>query len=90
MSKIELIDFYAPWCGPCTAMAAIIADIEKTYDGKIRITKINIDEKPEEAQKYNVMSMPTFLLKKDGVVQKQLLGMQSKENIEKALDKLLA
>lgn len=89
MSKIELIDFYAPWCNPCQAMAGIIEEVAKEYTGKINLVKINIDEKPEEAQKYNVMSVPTFLLKKNGVVENQLLGIQPKEKIARALDKLL-
>lgn len=89
MSKVELVDFYAPWCAPCQAMMAIIADIEKEYNGKISIQKIDIDQNPEEAGKYNIMSVPTFLLKKDGVVLNQLMGMQSKENLAKTIDKIL-
>lgn len=89
MAKVELVDFYAPWCAPCQAMMPIVTDIEKEYDGKISIQKIDIDQNPEEAHKYNVMSVPTFLIKKDGVVQNQLMGMQPKENLAKALDKIL-
>lgn len=89
MPKIELIDFYAPWCEPCQAMMPIIDEIAKQYDQKITVTKINIDKNPFEAQKYQIMSIPSFVFKEDNSVQNQLVGMQTKENISRILDKLL-
>lgn len=84
-SQTELVQFYAQWCGPCQAMKPIVAEIEKELGDKIKITRVNVDENPEKAQKYNVMSIPTFLVKKNGEVKEQLTGMQTKETLIKKL-----
>lgn len=84
-SQTELIQFYAQWCGPCQAMKPIVAEIEKELGDKIKITRVNVDENPETAQKYNVMSIPTFLIKKNGEVKEQLSGVQTKNDLMKKL-----
>lgn len=79
--SIELIDFYADWCGPCQNMNPIIDEIEEELKDKVKITKINIDEKPDLAAQYNVMSIPNYIIKKDDKVIDQLIGMQTKETL---------
>ena len=80
-----LIDFWAPWCGPCQMMMPVVEELEKEVKD-VKVVKVNIDEKPEIASKYNVMSVPTFLVLKDGKVINQIVGAVPKEEILKALD----
>lgn len=88
---VELMDFWAEWCGPCKIMEPIFDEIEKEYAGKLKITKINVDEDEHRdlVERYNVMSIPTYLFMKDGEVVEQLIGAQPKETITKKLDSLL-
>lgn len=90
--QVELIDFWAEWCGPCKMMAPVIEEIEKEYDGKVKITKVNIDEDANFplVQKHNVMSIPTYLFLKDGEVAKQVIGLQPKKSVTDELDALIA
>ena len=78
MPQVELLDFYADWCGPCQQMKPVIEELEKELKD-VKFTKINVDENQAEAQKYNVMSIPTFIIKKDGKVSDQLNGAQPKD-----------
>lgn len=89
MSKIEVIDFFASWCGPCRIMKPAVEEIEKQYENKLTFHKFDIDENQEEAQKYNVLSIPTILIIKDGNVVNQFVGAQSKETLAKAIDSVL-
>ena len=81
MSTIELLDFYADWCGPCHHMEPIIDEIEKELGDSVKITKINVDTDQDKAGAYNVMSMPTYIIIKDGHVVDQLVGAQSKDTL---------
>jgi len=81
MSAIELLDFYADWCGPCHHMEPIIQEIEKELGDSVKINKINVDTDQDTAGEYNVMSMPTYIIKKDGKVVDQLVGVQSKDTL---------
>ena len=76
---IQLVDFYADWCGPCIVMKPVIDEIEKELAGKIEVKKINVDENQYEANKYGVMSIPTYLVLKDGREVERFVGAQSKE-----------
>lgn len=76
-----LIDFWATWCGPCRAMMPVVEQIAKENEGKIKVCKVNVDEEPELASKFDVMSIPTFVAIKEGKVVGTTLGMQSKEEV---------
>jgi thioredoxin 1 len=76
-----IVDLWAPWCGPCKAIAPILETIAEEFDGKINVVKVNIDENPSIAANYNVMSIPTLLIFKDGNVEGQIVGLASKNKI---------
>lgn len=85
-----LVDFWAPWCGPCKAMNPILEELEKDYAGKMTIAKMNVDENGETPQTYGVMSIPTFILFKGGAVAAQFVGARSKTDMQKDIDAALA
>lgn len=82
---VKLLDFWAPWCGPCRIMNPIIEELEKELKGKVEVVKINVDEKPDEASKYGVMSIPTYILLKDEKEVGRKIGMTSKSDLLKLL-----
>ena len=85
-----MIDFYADWCGPCQMMMPIVEEMAETYDGRIKIGKVNSDEQQELAAKFNVMSIPCFFFMKDGQVVDKAVGGMPKEALAEKLDALLA
>ena len=80
-----LIDFWAPWCGPCRMMGPIIEQLAEEYDGKAKVGKVNVDEEGELSQAFGVMSIPTIVLVKDGKVVKQAVGARPKAEVEAML-----
>lgn len=87
-SKIPVVvDFWAPWCGPCRIFSPIIEETEKEFKGKIKFAKLNTDENQETAGKFNIMSIPTVLLFKDGQVHATSVGALPKESFKKWLEK---
>lgn len=83
---IKLLDFWAPWCGPCRIMNPIIEELEKELAGKVEVVKINVDEKPQEASKYGVMSIPTYIVLKDEKEVGRKIGVTSKEDLLKLVN----
>ena len=83
--KTVLIDFYADWCGPCKMMSPIIDKIAEELDGNVKICKLNVDEAQDMAMKYNVMSIPTLIIFKNGSVVDTIVGLRSKEEILETL-----
>ena len=79
--KPVLVDFYADWCGPCNAMAPVIEELATEFDGKAKVGKINVDDNPNIAVEYNVMSIPTLIIFKNGKEEKRLVGLRDKEEL---------
>lgn len=86
---VVLIDFHAHWCMPCVMMSPIVDAVSKKLKRKIKVGKINVDEAHELAQKYNVRSIPTFIIFKDGKVAEQFVGAVSRGELEKRIKKYL-
>lgn len=76
-----LVDFWASWCGPCRMLAPVVSQIAEELDGKIKVGKINVDEENELALRYNVMSIPSLMLFKNGEIDKKHVGFASKKDI---------
>jgi thioredoxin len=80
-----LVDFWAPWCMPCRMLAPVVDEIAETYQGRMAVGKINIDDCPALAQKYGVMSIPTVVLFKAGQAVEKTVGVQPKEQLEQII-----
>ena len=76
-----IVDFWAEWCGPCKMIAPILEDIAKDHEGQLQIAKLNVDDNPDIARRYDVMSIPTLLVFADGEVKKRLVGAKGKAQL---------
>jgi thioredoxin 1 len=85
-----LIDFWAPWCGPCKAIAPILDELADEYAGKLKIVKINVDDNPATPARYGVRGIPNLLIIKGGQVKEQIVGLIPKVQLVKKLDSALA
>ena len=81
-----LIDFYADWCGPCKMMAPVVEKLAEKYEGKVKVGKVNSDDEPELAQMFQVMSIPNFVIIKDGKVVDRVIGAVPQKALEEKLD----
>lgn len=81
-----LVDYWAAWCGPCKAIAPVLDEAAKKYEGRVTIAKLNVDENPETAAKYGVRGIPTLMLFKDGQAAATKVGALSKSQLENFLD----
>ncbi len=86
---VIMIDFWAPWCGPCQVSGPIVEEVSENIKEKAKIAKLNVDENNEIASKFGVMSIPTFIFIKDGKEIERKIGMQSKEEMIRKIEELL-
>ena len=84
-----LVDFWAPWCAPCRIVSPIIEELAKEYEGKLKVGKVNVDENPNSASRFGIMSIPSVLVFTNGEPIKTMVGAQSKENFKKGIEEAL-
>lgn len=83
-----LVDFWAEWCGPCKAIAPILAELADEYEGRVKIGKVNIDEQQELAAEYGIRAIPTLLLFDKGQVADQIVGLRGKRDLKASFDRV--
>ena len=87
--KPAFVDFWAPWCGPCRIVGPFVEELAPSYQGKAIITKMNVDDNPEVAQRYGVTSIPTLMMFKDGKLVDRAVGAMPKSELQKFIDRNL-
>ena len=85
-----LIDFWAPWCAPCRAIAPVVEELAKEYAGKLKVVKMNVDENPQTPSRYGVRGIPNLILFKGGQVKEQIIGAVPKTQLVKAITSVVA
>ena len=85
-----LVDFWAPWCGPCRMVAPIVEELSAEYDGKVEFVKVNTDDNPNTSVKYGIRSIPTLLVFKDGEAVGQIVGFRPKSDLKERLDAVVS
>ena len=84
-----VIDFWAPWCGPCKMMLPIVDELSKQYDGKVNVGKLNVDENPDTCEQYGIMNIPTMLFFQNGELVNRHVGACRKQDLAQLFDSLL-
>jgi thioredoxin len=84
-----LIDFWAPWCGPCKAIAPVVEELAKEYGGRLKVMKMNVDDNPQTPSRYGVRGIPNLILFKGGQVQDQIVGAVPKAQLVKAINQVV-
>ena len=84
-----IVDFWAPWCGPCHMVSPVVEELAQQYDGKFKVAKMNVDENVETPTRYGIRAIPTLLVFKDGELKDTIVGAVGKANIEKSMLKLM-
>jgi thioredoxin 1 len=84
-----LVDFWAPWCGPCRMVAPVVEAVSGKYAGKLKVVKVNVDDSPATATKFGIRSIPTLAIIKGGQVEEQVIGAQSEDALSQVIDKAL-
>ena len=85
-----LIDFWAPWCAPCRAIAPIVEELSATYAGKLKVVKMNVDDNPKTPSRYGVRGIPNLILFQGGEVKEQIVGAVPKAQLVKVIDRVVA
>jgi thioredoxin 1 len=85
-----LIDFWAPWCGPCKAIAPVVEELAGSYAGKLKVVKMNVDDNPQTPSRYGVRGIPNLILFKGGAVTEQIVGAVPRAQLVRAIDEALA
>ena len=84
-----LVDFWAPWCGPCKSIAPIVEEIAVEYEGKLKVTKLNVDDHPATASRYGIRGIPNLIILKAGAVKEKIVGAVQKAKLVTAIEKAL-
>ena len=89
-SEVVVVDFWAEWCGPCKMISPILEEIASEHNGKVKVAKLNVDDNPDAARRYEVMSIPTLLVFRDGQPVKRLIGAKGKGQLLQELSEYIA